>query len=331
MIPFNKAATILACKPFTLAQLIEVGDVLPHSITREQVISGPFWGEDVIDGLTFTPEDIERFKVEIRRRRFEDFKIEYSDVLRPHTGPGGRGLEFSPGWSDILCQYCDRLRAWHRKGWTLKLVWGKEKFGSLRLFTDWTPNSLSTLQWHWLCSSNELARRKSLTVCDQCGEPGRVRWGRHVETLCDRHTHLVGGLRAEDGIVLDPDRESLGKDGQLKQRPSRFTLVQLEAMFSEAADIKEKTALEFDPMLEAGAVVAWDHVHELRRKLIDVDNVIGNLRIDFKLARFDFDAVEWKITVDPDPPKWLERPTISREKLAEIKAQIDEVFKGELQ
>lgn len=328
MISFSQAADILACKPHTLAQLIEVGDVVPSSITREQVISGPFWGADFIESITFTPDDIERFRVEIRRRRFEDFKSEYADVLRPYTGQGGRGLECSPGWTDILETYCDQLRAWHSRGWPLKLVWGKEKFGSLRLFTDWAPNSLTSLQWHWLCASNELARRKSLTVCDQCGEPGRARWGHHVETLCDRHAHLVGGLRPEDGIILDLDREHLSKDGQLLQRPSRFTLKNLEDMFNDEADIRTKTALEYDPFLEAGALIAWDRVHELRRKLLEVDAVIGNLKIDFKLQRFDFDAVEYKITVDPDLPNWLERPAISDDQLEEIKGRIDGIMKG---
>ncbi|MBY5408874.1 hypothetical protein HFO98_10370 [Rhizobium leguminosarum] len=186
-----EAAVVLGADVVTLVHIIDVGDTVPTPPV-------PTDFEDIV----FAPDDIERFRVELRRRRFEDFKIEYSDVYTEDTGPGARHLEFGPGWRDILCEFCDGLREFQNAGSRTRLRWGKEKFGAMRLFYD-CSDEIAT----YIAERKGIAYGKSLRTCQECGELARLRFGHSIcLTLCDRHKHLVGELDPErDGIILDVD------------------------------------------------------------------------------------------------------------------------------
>ncbi|NKM65346.1 hypothetical protein GFL58_30995 [Rhizobium leguminosarum bv. viciae] len=189
LMTLRDAADVLGVDVVTLVHIIEVGDTVPT----------PPVPKDYKD-IVFTADDIERFKTEVSRRRFLDFKSDYADVYVHDEGPGARGLEFGPGWLGILKEFCDSLREFQNAGYRARLRWGKEKFGALRLFTDHTSELAA-----YIGERRGIAYGKSLRTCQECGELARLRFGHSIcLTLCDRHKHLVGEPNPErDGIILD--------------------------------------------------------------------------------------------------------------------------------
>ena len=214
---------------------------------------------------------------------FEEFKSEYADVYLPDEGPGARGLEFGSGWLGIVAEFCDQLRAYEQYHFVERLVWGKEKFGSLRLYTRSDIATLTPLQIYWLARIKERARRKSLKTCQECGRPGRLRWGAHAATLCDHHAHLVGGLRPEDGLILDPDRQKMNVDGKVVDWPEnfvgRYTLTDADLGLDEGAsmDLAKSMENEFKPFLSPDLQLDGTDLElaDLRKKLLAVDQAIG--------------------------------------------------------
>ncbi|TAV14749.1 hypothetical protein [Rhizobium ruizarguesonis] len=189
LISLRDAAEILGVDVLFLTHIIDVGDVLPT----------PPVPKDYRD-IVFTADDIERFRPEIDRRRFTDFKMQYVDVYQQDEGRGAGGLEFGPGWEGLLRNYADGLRALNAAGGRSQLRWGKEKFGALHLYSDYLLSTESEV-----INLHREAYRSSLQTCQECGSPARLRFGYSVcLTLCDRHAHLVGEPDpARDGIILD--------------------------------------------------------------------------------------------------------------------------------
>ncbi|MGX9991571.1 hypothetical protein ACS4RR_020810 [Rhizobium sp. Z1P35] len=202
LLTLREAADVLGVDVVTLVHVIDVGDTIPTPPVPKDF-------KDVV----FAPDDIERFQIELRRRRFEDFKTEYADVFQEDDAPGARHLEFGPGWLGILMEFCDGLREFQNAGYRARLRWGKEKFGALRLFTDCADEIAA-----YVGERRGIAYGKSLRTCQECGEPARLRFGHSIcLTLCDRHKHLVGEPDpSRDGIILDVDawsRQQRGDQG----------------------------------------------------------------------------------------------------------------------
>ncbi|MBY5684866.1 hypothetical protein HFO32_22340 [Rhizobium leguminosarum] len=251
------------------------------------------------------------------RWRHEDFKVQYADVYVPDEVPGARGLEFGPGWIGIVGEYCEQLRAIERDYFVETLVWGKEKFGALRLFTRSERYTLTTLQSYWLARLDEWARRKSLRTCQECGQPGRLRWGSHAATLCDQHKHLVGKLRAEDGIILDPDRQQIG----------RYTWTDQDLGLDEGQtmDFAKQMENDFRPFLAPDLRLDGtdQELADLRRKLLAVDQAIGrHHEVKFQKRRRGYE-----IAIDNSEP----RSTIDKIKRDAIIAEIEMIMSGEQQ
>ncbi|TAX58940.1 hypothetical protein ELI02_02250 [Rhizobium leguminosarum] len=264
---FLEFAKLLGVKEHSIWHIIDVGDIRPHSII-DDFQNKPL--PEVVDSLRFSDSDIETFQQEIRRRRHEDFMVEYADVYVPDEGPAARGLEFGPGWTGIVEQFCDQLRAFERGHFVVALRWGKEKFGSLRLFTRDDPSTLTTLQRYWLSRLRERARRQSLRICQECGQPGRLRLGAHAATLCDRHKHLVGELRSEDGVILDPDHADAGE-------PPTWTDAELGLDQGVTIDLAKQMEIDFRPLLSPDLKLDGtdQELNDLRKKLLAVDRAIG--------------------------------------------------------
>ena len=224
----------------------------------------------------------------------DEFKAEYADVYLPDEGPGARGLEFGPGWLGIVAEYCDQLRAYERDHFVEALVWGKEKFGALRLYTRSDITTLTTLQWYWLDRADERARRKSLRTCQECGRPGRLRWGHRAATVCDLHVHDIGGLRAEDGLITDADRQTLHDDGTVMDWPVERGGVyamsdsDLGLDDGQTMDLPRQIEIEFRPFLSPDLVLDDDDLAlaDLRKKLLAVDRAIGRYHeVKFQLRQ----------------------------------------------
>ncbi|KQY20055.1 hypothetical protein [Rhizobium sp. Root482] len=264
---FLEFAKLLNVKEHAIWHIIDVGDIRPHAIVGDYQQKSL---AEVIDSLRFSESDIDVFRQEFRRRRHEEFRIEYSDVYKPDEGPAARGLEFGPGWTGIVSEFCDQLRLWKADGWPIHLRWGKEKFGALRLFTDTFHVTSTPLQSYWLSRLRERARRQSLRICQECGQPGRLRLGAHAATLCDRHKHIVGELRPDDDIILDPDRTD-------EHDQPKWTDGELGLDEGTSMDMAKQMQIDFTPYLDPDLVLDGtdEELADLRRKLIAVDRAIG--------------------------------------------------------
>lgn len=62
----------------------------------------------------------------------------------------------------------------------------KEKFGLLRYYLDFPPNTSSKV-WGDIHSLVATAEERSGGICETCGDPGILRGGGWIKTLCDRH------------------------------------------------------------------------------------------------------------------------------------------------
>lgn len=79
-----------------------------------------------------------------------------------------------PGWADLVRRAFGALPEGHM------IVQVKEKFGSLRIYFEPNQTAYEDL-------IDQLAA-ESLTLCEVCGGPGRLRTDRYWQrTLCDDH------------------------------------------------------------------------------------------------------------------------------------------------
>lgn len=89
-----------------------------------------------------------------------------------------------PGWAKIvqpLIDYCrDHDVAVHQI---------KEKFGGLRFYVGEASDEFYGLV--------EAAEREAAVTCEECGEPGELRGGGWLKTLCNRHHEL---RKRSDGL-----------------------------------------------------------------------------------------------------------------------------------
>jgi len=87
-----------------------------------------------------------------------------------------------PGWAGIVHALVDFL-----KGHGVKIHQIKEKFGRLTVYVDYYKPEVE--------EALLAAEAASMTVCEDCGLPGRVRGGGWLLTLCDNCAtrHNMGG------------------------------------------------------------------------------------------------------------------------------------------
>lgn len=325
LVDIKAAAKLLETSVLRLVHVIDVGDlvpsVMPNVGARDDVLLRPS-----VSAIRFSQDDLDRFRAEVRRRDLIDFKAAYADVLEPWDGPGSRDLEVPPGWIGLLEDYCDQLRTLRSGDQPVKLRWGKEKFGYLILYCTDDHLASTRLQTHWLDILDERTRRLSLRTCQECGQPGRLRWGAHAATLCEQHKHIVGGLRAEDGVILDPQRDRV--DGVEVLRPWQRSDAFLGISKSKTYDFRKRFAVNFDPMLDASTYIedSDEAIARLQEKLIAVDKAIGyNREIVFKIMRFDSDAIEYDVKIEPRQHD-LVMSLINEERVEHIKSEIDRIM-----
>jgi hypothetical protein len=80
------------------------------------------------------------------------------------------------GWSTLINKVFDVLET--IKG-TVKIVQVKEKFGGLRIYTDFSNKELDDIITK--------VEYESFLICEECGNPGKLRDGSWYATLCDAH------------------------------------------------------------------------------------------------------------------------------------------------
>lgn len=80
------------------------------------------------------------------------------------------------GWAPLVNRVFDKLES--TKG-SIKIVQVKEKYAGLRIYTDYSNKELDAV-------INQV-ERQSLTMCEECGKPGKVRGQGWYYTSCDIH------------------------------------------------------------------------------------------------------------------------------------------------
>lgn len=103
----------------------------------------------------------------------------FTHVEKAYMGVG-------PGWYNLiytLTNYIDRrLENLNKDGENRKVVIAqiKEKFGGLRYYADGDLDEA-------MYGAIDFAESLSYTICEECGEPGKLRSGGWMRTLCDKH------------------------------------------------------------------------------------------------------------------------------------------------
>ena len=80
------------------------------------------------------------------------------------------------GWAPLVNRVFDKLET--IKG-SIKIVQVKEKWGGLRIYTDYSNKELDKVIYD--------AEHESLEVCEVCGQSGKLRGKSWYYTSCDEH------------------------------------------------------------------------------------------------------------------------------------------------
>ncbi|AYM66192.1 hypothetical protein G6L68_25240 [Agrobacterium fabrum] len=187
LLSLEEAAKLIEVDKLHLMHIIDVGDVVPALVILHD---GTVWHEKAEFG--FTSADIIRFQEERDRRRFKHVHEQFGYVV-----PATAKFECGPGWETVIRRLADKLGAFPGPP---KLVGGKEKFGSFQSrIVAHSPKHDERID-----DLVREARKLSLTLCDECGAPGRLRMGHSIaKTTCDRHAFLAEPLRDDDGLIVD--------------------------------------------------------------------------------------------------------------------------------
>ena len=87
-----------------------------------------------------------------------------------------------PGWHVLIDRFFDAVPE------GIRVVQVKEKVGRLRMYVaTGAPETLERL--------SAALEAESAQLCEQCGAPGLLRDGLHVQTLCDEHSAALPPFR----------------------------------------------------------------------------------------------------------------------------------------
>jgi hypothetical protein len=129
-----------------------------------------------------------------QRRLKELFPLLFRELdlvqRRKGTPLGERTIECGPGWYGLVARLARTLEAHIQQlppatRRDVYCVQVKEKFGGLRFYMRTTTTAIE--------SAIDRAEEHSFHICEDCGRPGRLREGRWLATLCDRHAKARQG------------------------------------------------------------------------------------------------------------------------------------------
>lgn len=100
------------------------------------------------------------------------------------------------GWSKIVEDLVYDLL---ELGWNGEVVQIKEKFGGLRFYVNEASDAVHERIYE--------AEKVSYATCEDCGNPGALRSGGWLRTLCA--THANGRLTWEDEFKEDPNKQTI--------------------------------------------------------------------------------------------------------------------------
>ncbi|RVG70867.1 hypothetical protein [Sinorhizobium meliloti] len=131
-----------------------------------------------------------------REAAFGKLRSNNTDVISPDAR-----FAMDIGWIDLLQHAADRVRT-YPESWSVKVVGGKEKFGCcvVHVTCDYSARGCRSE----VERQREEIRLRSLSTCEICGSPGRLRLSGFAKTVCDQHSGVMGEFREDDGKWSDP-------------------------------------------------------------------------------------------------------------------------------
>jgi hypothetical protein len=101
------------------------------------------------------------------------------------------GFRHGDGWFDIVWRLCEDLEPLVAEfeaagGPKFEVLQVKEKFGGLRFYVNRRRNEA-------IRQRIGIAADESCRTCEVCGQPGQLREGRSIRTVCDEHTATENG------------------------------------------------------------------------------------------------------------------------------------------
>ena len=117
-------------------------------------------------------------KKELEKALYDTFPQFFDLKTSPYDG-GFWGVECDDGWFDIIYVLCIKIQPLAAKIKDFQVVQIKEKFGGLRFYVSHGNEEIHTL----IQEAEEL----SFKTCEVCGEPGQLRGGGWLKTLCGKH------------------------------------------------------------------------------------------------------------------------------------------------
>jgi hypothetical protein len=124
---------------------------------------------------------------ELDEQLFNDFEF-FHPERSMRSGLMCFGFECGDGWYELIRELCEELKEMIPDAYEgeeeFEVVQVKEKFGGLRFYTNWATEEMY--------EKIEEAEGKSFKICEDCGQPGRVRAGGWIRTLCDYHAKKAG-------------------------------------------------------------------------------------------------------------------------------------------
>lgn len=129
---------------------------------------------------------------ELDEQLFNDFEF-FHPERSIRSGLMCFGFECGDGWYELIRELCEELKELIPEDAEeeFEVVQVKEKFGGLRFYTNWATEEMY--------EKIEEAEGKSFKICEECGQPGKVRGGGWIRTLCDYHAKKAG-YKDEDVI-----------------------------------------------------------------------------------------------------------------------------------
>lgn len=115
--------------------------------------------------------------------KIENFKSKYPNLFQESCCQSGFYLP--EGWNKLVHSLCFIIENYlnniideeFRK--SIYIVQVKEKFGTLRFYVNESTSFID--------GAIAMAESMSASICEKCGNPGRLRSGSYVKTLCDNH------------------------------------------------------------------------------------------------------------------------------------------------